>query len=74
MTVESEIITEVEMPKALATLFKRAQTDADFRNLCLQNPGEAIYEITGKRLPEGSTLSFANPEIIPPPKEANFDI
>jgi hypothetical protein len=64
MPIESEIITEVEMPKALATLFKRVQTDADFRNLCLQNPSEAIYEITGKRLPEGSTLCFTNPATI----------
>lgn len=64
MTAEGEIITEAEMPKALAALFKRVQTDVDFRNLCLTNPGEAIYEITGKRLPEGSTLSFADPEAI----------
>ncbi len=67
MTEESDFITEAEMPKALATVFKRVQTDAAFRNLCLQNPGEAIFEITGKRLPEGSTLSFADPETIPPP-------
>lgn len=66
MTEEGEIITEAEMPKALATLFKRVQTDLDFRKLCLQNPGEAIFEITGKRLPEGSTLSFANPEDVTP--------
>jgi len=72
MTEESEIITEAEMPKALAALFKRVQTDADFRNLCLQNPKEAIFEITGKRLPEGSTLSFANPEITSPPEESKF--
>lgn len=66
MTEEAEIITEAEMPKALAILFKRVQTDLDFRNLCLQNPGEAIFEITGKRLPEGSTLSFANAEDVTP--------
>jgi hypothetical protein len=70
MTEESKFITEAEMPNALATLFKRAQTDADFRNLCLQSPDEAIFEITGKRLPEGSTLSFADPEIVPPPEES----
>lgn len=61
-----ECITEAEMPAALATLFKRVQTDADFRSLCLQNPNAAIFEITGKRLPEGSKLSFADPEIGPP--------
>jgi len=70
MTEESEVITEAEMPEALATLFKRVQTDADFRQLCLQNPGQAIFEITGKRLPEGSTLRFANPEFGPPPEES----
>ena len=68
MSDASEIITEAEMPQALATLFKRVQTDADFRQLCLQNPGAAIFEITGKRLPEGSTLSFANPEGVPLPE------
>lgn len=70
MADDDEIITEAEMPKALAALFKRVQTDADFRNLCLQNPGEAIFEITGKRLPAGSTLSFADPETIPPSEVA----
>lgn len=69
-TEESTFITEAEMPNALSTLFKRVQTDADFRDLCLQNPGQAIFEITGKRLPEGSTLSFANPESVPPLKES----
>lgn len=69
MTEESEIITEAEMPQALAALFKRVQTDAEFRTLCLQNPAEAVFVISGKRLPEGSTLSFADPETISPPAE-----
>lgn len=69
MADDGEIITEAEMPKALTALFKRVQTDADFRNLCLQNPGQAIFEITGKRLPEGSTLSFAEAETISPSEE-----
>ena len=56
-----EDITEEELKEALAAVFKRAQTDAEFRALCLANPAEAIYEITGKRLPEGSQLSFAEP-------------
>ena len=70
MADDVEIITEAEMPMALTALFKRVQTDADFRNLCLQNPGQAIFEITGKRLPAGSTLSFADAETSSPSEDA----
>lgn len=58
----AEIITEEEMKKALASVFKRAQTDVEFRRLCLDNPGGAIFQVTGKRLPEGAALSFAEQE------------
>ncbi len=59
---EAEVITEEEMKKALAALFKRSQTDAEFRDLCQEDPAAAIFEITGKRLPEGSNLKFTEPE------------
>jgi hypothetical protein len=59
---EAEIITEEELKKALTQVFKRVQTDKDFRKLVKENPGEGIFKITGKRLPEGANLSFTEPD------------
>jgi hypothetical protein len=63
MTEDStaEIITPGEMKKVMEAVFKRAQTDAEFRNLCLESPREAIYQLSGKRLPADATLSFSEP-------------
>jgi len=58
----AEIITPDEMKKVMGAVFKRAQTDAEFRKLCLENPAEAIYQISGKRLPANATLGFTEPE------------
>lgn len=55
-------LTPEDMPKILAAIFKRSQTDREFRVLCLENPGEAVFEVSGKRLPPGSTLRFVEPE------------
>lgn len=66
---ESDILTEADMPMILTELFKRVQTDSEFRNLCLQNPKEAVFVISGKMLPDGSKLSFADSETIPVPEE-----
>jgi len=67
MTTESDlpksdppIIQEDELKKAIPEIFKRAQVSSDFRQLCLENPGKAVFEVTGKTLPEGSTLSFSD--------------
>jgi hypothetical protein len=57
-----EIITPDEMKKVMGVVFKRAQTDAEFRKLCLESPAEAIHQISGKRLPENATLNFIEPE------------
>jgi len=54
------IIQEDELKKAIPEIFKRAQVSSDFRQLCLENPGKAVFEVTGKTLPEGSTLSFSD--------------
>jgi hypothetical protein len=59
---EEEEMTEAEMKKALAAVFKQSQTDAEFREICLKDPAEAIFQVTGKRLPEGSNLQFSEPE------------
>lgn len=53
-----EVIAEDELKVALAAVFKRAQTDLEFRSLCLENPAEAIFQVSGKRLPAGATMSF----------------
>jgi len=67
MTTESDlpksdppIIQEDELKKAIPEIFKRAQVSSDFRQLCLENPGKAVFEVTGQTLPEGSTLSFSD--------------
>ena len=54
------IIQEDELKKAIPEIFKRAQVSSDFRQLCLENPGKPVFEVTGKTLPEGSTLSFSD--------------
>ena len=66
---EAEVISEDEMKTALTQVFKRAQTDFDFRKICLTNPGQAIFEITGKRLPEGASLNFNEPEDTQDPRD-----
>lgn len=58
MTNETEVLTEEELKEALKSLFKKSQTNMEFRRLCLDNPAEAIYRITGKALPEGMKLKF----------------
>ncbi len=59
---ELEELTEKELKKTLAALFKRSQTDEEFRILCVKNPEEAIIEISGKRLPKGKKIKFVDDE------------
>ncbi len=59
---ELEELTEKELENALAALFKRTQTDEEFRMLCVENPEEAIIEISGKKLPKGKQLKFVDDE------------
>ena len=62
MANEAEVLTEEELKEALKSLFKRSQTNMEFRMLCLSNPAEAIRKITGKSLPEGFKLKILDPE------------
>ena len=62
MANEAEVLTEEELKEALKSLFKRSQTNMEFRMLCLSNPAEAIRKITGKSIPEGFKLKFLDPE------------
>ena len=57
--VESDIISEEELKQAIPAIFERAQVDNDFRQVCTDNPSQAVYEVTGKRLPDGAKLSFS---------------
>lgn len=46
--------------ESMEVISKRAAQDAEFRQLCFDNPGEAVKEATGKTLPEGFTLRFVD--------------
>jgi hypothetical protein len=63
---KQEIIDENELKQALKIIFQRAQVDGEFRQLCIENPGKAVYEVTGKRLPDGAKLSFSNEKRLDP--------
>ena len=52
------IITSIEAEVAIEQIVKRAQTDSQFRQLCLDNPNSVVQEVTGKDLPVGFTLRF----------------
>ena len=52
------IITSSEAEQAIERIVKRAQTDIQFRQLCLDNPNYAALEVTGNNIPEGFTLRF----------------
>jgi hypothetical protein len=58
----AEIITPDELKRVMGLVFKRAQTDAGFRKLCLEDPSAAIYQMCGKRLPADASLSFSEPK------------
>ncbi len=54
----SQIITSQEAEQAIQEVVKRAQTDSEFRQLCLTDPNLAAKEAIGKDLPEGFVLRF----------------
>ena len=54
----NQVITTQEADQAIEQIVKRAQTDTEFRQLCLNDPNSAAIEATGKNIPEGFTLRF----------------
>ena len=56
----NDILTDDEFKSAVRAVFKRAQTDWDFRQLCLADAAAAIREISGKSLPAGVELQFSD--------------
>jgi hypothetical protein len=54
----NQVITSLEAEQAIEQIIQRAQTDRQFRQLCLDNPNSTVQEVTGKDIPEGFTLRF----------------
>mgnify|MGYP001214720083 CR=1 FL=1 len=52
--------TSDQVRKTLEDLYKKAATDAAFRDLCLHNPREAVKQISGLELPEQFHLRFVD--------------
>ena len=52
------VITSQEAEQAIEKIVKRAQTDSEFRQLCLDSPNTAAQKASGKDIPEGFTLRF----------------
>jgi hypothetical protein len=54
----SQVITQQEAEQAIQQIIKRAQTDSEYRQLCLKDPNTAATEVTGKEMPAGYVLKF----------------
>ena len=50
--------TEVKMEEAMDVIWERAQTDKEFRQLCLNNPQKAIRVASGLEVPENYKIKF----------------
>ena len=56
--MDEAILTQEELTRAVREIFKRSQTDAEFRTLCLNDPNEALRLITGKAVPSDMKIQF----------------
>lgn len=56
--MDEEVMTDEELRGAVEKIFKRSQTDPEFRKLCLSKPEEAIRALTGKAVPAGTRIRF----------------
>jgi hypothetical protein len=52
--------TREQVDRALVEIVRRAQHDATFRQLCLQDPARAVKEVTSEPLPPDFTLRFVD--------------
>ena len=50
--------TEAKMEETMDSIWDRAQTDKEFRQLCLNNPQEAIRVASGLEVPESYKIKF----------------
>lgn len=55
---KGDIQTKIEIDEVLQKINLKAQTDKQFRKLCLTNPREAINHISGRNTPEGFVVQF----------------
>ena len=54
--------TEEKISQTLAEIDRKAREDRDFRELCLQNPNEAVRRISGQEVPTGIQIRFIENE------------
>ena len=54
----NQFIRQEEAAQVVEQIIKRAQTDSEFRQLCLDNPNAAAQEVSGREVPEGYNLRF----------------
>ena len=54
----SEFIAYQEAEQIIQQVIKRAQTDAEYRRLCLSDPNGAVREVASKEVPDNYTLRF----------------
>ncbi len=50
--------TQQEVTAAVQKISEKAATDKDFRKLALDNPSEAIKNVTGKEVPDGYSIKM----------------
>jgi hypothetical protein len=76
----SQEITLQEADSLLEEMVKRAQSDLEFRQLCLSEPNIATKQVTGKEVPEGFKLRFVENQgadltiVLPDPIDANAEL
>ena len=71
--MDEAILTQEELNRAVREIFKRSQTDPEFRALCLSDPNEALRLITGKAAPPDLKIQFvesAADQAVKPPDAA----
>jgi len=54
--------TEEKINHVIADIKKKASEDESFRKLCLDNPSEAIKQISGMEVPEGVKINMIENE------------
>jgi hypothetical protein len=52
--------SQEELTRAVRAVFRRSQTDPEFRALCLSNPNEALRLVAGKAVPPGLDIRFVD--------------
>jgi hypothetical protein len=59
--MDDAALTQEELTRAVREVFRRSQTDPEFRALCLSRPDEALRLITGKAVPADLDIRFVEP-------------